>query len=112
MTAPVLDLTELAARADVPVDVVRRYAEAGLLPPARRDGGRIGYPSTEVHTTRLRRPAGGGLMTHRLCTGEVAEHVGGNIRTLRYRPIPFLTIGCPGLDLDLDPDFDLDGEPE
>nr|BFE56489.1 hypothetical protein GCM10020063_010150 [Dactylosporangium thailandense] len=49
----VLDLVELAARADVPVDVVRSYAEAGLLPPAQLDGDRMGYLAVDVHTTRL-----------------------------------------------------------
>ena len=53
MTAPVLDLAELAARVGVPVDTVRRYAEAGLLPPAHRDGDRYGYPPGAAHTTRL-----------------------------------------------------------
>jgi DNA-binding transcriptional MerR regulator len=48
-----LDLTELAARAEVPVDRLRHYAEAGLLPPARRDGDQLGYPTSEANTMRL-----------------------------------------------------------
>lgn len=54
MTAPaLLDLAELAAHADVPVDRLRRYAEVGLLPPARRDGDRYGYPPSEAGAVRL-----------------------------------------------------------
>lgn len=54
MTAPgLLELTELAGRADVPADRLRHYAEVGLLPPASRDGGRFGYPAGEVEFVRL-----------------------------------------------------------
>lgn len=54
MTAPaLLELAELAARADVPADRLRHYAELGLLPPASRDGDRFGYPTGEVEFVRL-----------------------------------------------------------
>jgi DNA-binding transcriptional MerR regulator len=49
----VLELTELAVRADVPADRLRHYAEVGLLPPASRDGDRFGYPAGEVEFVRL-----------------------------------------------------------
>jgi DNA-binding transcriptional MerR regulator len=53
MTAPgLLNVTELAARADVPADRLRHYAEIGLL-PARRDGDRSGYPAGDVEFVRL-----------------------------------------------------------
>jgi DNA-binding transcriptional MerR regulator len=55
--APVLDLAELAAMVDVPVDTVHRYAETGLLPPAHRDGDQYGYPPTAAHNIRLLRGA-------------------------------------------------------
>ncbi|MEV0131749.1 MerR family transcriptional regulator [Dactylosporangium sp. NPDC050688] len=48
-----LDLSGLAGRAGVPTERVRHYAEVGLLPPARRDGGRLGYPSATADTVRL-----------------------------------------------------------
>jgi hypothetical protein len=41
MTGALLDLAELAARAEVPVDRLRHFAEVGLLPPAGRDGDRF-----------------------------------------------------------------------
>ena len=53
MTAALLDLDELAARAEVPVARLRYYAEAGLLPPALRDGDRFGYSPAEAQTMRL-----------------------------------------------------------
>lgn len=53
MTAALLDLTGLAARADVPAERLRHYAEVGLLPPARHDGDRLGYPAAEAHTMRM-----------------------------------------------------------
>jgi DNA-binding transcriptional MerR regulator len=54
MTASaLLELTELAACADVPADRLRHYAEVGLLPPASRDGARFGYPAGEVEFVRL-----------------------------------------------------------
>jgi DNA-binding transcriptional MerR regulator len=53
MTATLVDLAELAGLAEVPAAQLRRYAEAGLLPPARRDGGRLGYPPAEAHTMRM-----------------------------------------------------------
>jgi hypothetical protein len=34
VTGALLDLTELAARAGVPAERLRHYAEVGLLPPA------------------------------------------------------------------------------
>ncbi|MBO3742672.1 MerR family transcriptional regulator [Actinoplanes flavus] len=52
MTAGLLNLTELSAESGVPAPRLRQYAEAGLLPPARRDGGRLGYPPAEVTTVR------------------------------------------------------------
>lgn len=52
MTAGLLTLTELAAESGVPEPRLRQYAEAGLLPPARRDGIRLGYPPAEVNTAR------------------------------------------------------------
>ncbi|MEV6490714.1 MerR family transcriptional regulator [Actinoplanes sp. NPDC051633] len=53
MTGVLLNLAELAALADVPVDRLREYAEVGLLPPARREGDRLGYPASEADTMRL-----------------------------------------------------------
>ena len=53
MTAGLLDLTELAAQSGVPAPRLRQFAEAGLLPPARRDGDRLGYPPAEVSTARM-----------------------------------------------------------
>ena len=54
MTAlALLDLTELAARAEVAADRLRHYAEVGLLAPARRRGDRFGYPAGEVEFVRL-----------------------------------------------------------
>jgi DNA-binding transcriptional MerR regulator len=53
VTGTLLDLNELATRAEVPVERLRHYAEAGLLPPARREGDRLGYPPGEAHTMRL-----------------------------------------------------------
>jgi DNA-binding transcriptional MerR regulator len=53
MTGALLDLAELAARAEVPVDRLRHFAEVGLLPPAGRDGDRFGYPASEAHIMRL-----------------------------------------------------------
>jgi DNA-binding transcriptional MerR regulator len=52
MTAGLLELAELAAQSGVPAPRLRQYAEAGLLPPARRDGDRLGYPPAEVNTVR------------------------------------------------------------
>jgi DNA-binding transcriptional MerR regulator len=52
VTADVLDLAELSARSGVPAARLRRFAEAGLLLPARRDGNRFGYPPAEVSTVR------------------------------------------------------------
>jgi hypothetical protein len=37
----------------VPTAKLRQYTEAGLLPPAHRDGDRLGYPPAEVHTSRM-----------------------------------------------------------
>lgn len=53
MTAGLLDLAGLAAESGVPTPRLRRYAEAGLLPPARRDGDRLGYRTAEVSTVRM-----------------------------------------------------------
>ena len=53
MTGALLDLAELAVRAEVPVERLRHYAEAGLLPPARRDGDLFGYPPGEVSAARM-----------------------------------------------------------
>ncbi|MEU8611146.1 hypothetical protein AB0C29_24480 [Actinoplanes sp. NPDC048791] len=53
MTGALLDLAELSVRADVPVERLRHYAEAGLLPPAHRDGDRVGYPPGEASTARM-----------------------------------------------------------
>jgi DNA-binding transcriptional MerR regulator len=54
VTAPArLELTELAGRAGVPVERLRRYAEDGLLPPAGRAGDRFGSPVGEVEFVRL-----------------------------------------------------------
>jgi DNA-binding transcriptional MerR regulator len=53
VTGTLLDLNELAGQAEVPVERLRHYAEAGLLPPARREGDRLGYPPGEAHTMRL-----------------------------------------------------------
>lgn len=53
MTAPLIDLHTLAARAEVPVERLRHYAEAGQLPAERREGTRFGYPATEAETIRL-----------------------------------------------------------
>ncbi|RSM41759.1 hypothetical protein DMB66_55630 [Actinoplanes sp. ATCC 53533] len=52
MTAGLLDLTELSAESGVPAPRLRQYAEAGLLPPPRRDGDSLGYPPAEVSTVR------------------------------------------------------------
>jgi len=43
-----LDLDELAARAGVPAQRLREYAEAGLLSPDHRDGNRDGYPPADA----------------------------------------------------------------
>jgi DNA-binding transcriptional MerR regulator len=53
VTGALLDLAELAARAEMSVERVRHYAEVGLLPPARLDGDRLGYSPAEAHTMRL-----------------------------------------------------------
>jgi DNA-binding transcriptional MerR regulator len=53
MTAGLLDLADLADQTGVPTARLRQYAEAGWLPPARRDGDRLGYPATEVSTVRM-----------------------------------------------------------
>jgi DNA-binding transcriptional MerR regulator len=53
MSETLVDLTELAGLAAVPVAQLRRYAEVGLLPPARRDGDRLGYPPAEAHPIRM-----------------------------------------------------------
>ncbi|MEU4642484.1 MerR family transcriptional regulator [Micromonospora sp. NPDC023814] len=47
-----LELAELSARSGVPAAQLRRYAEAVLVPPDRRDGDRFGYPLAEVDTVR------------------------------------------------------------
>ena len=53
MTAPaLLDLAELAARADVPADRLRHYTEIRLLTAVYR-GDRVGYPAGEVEFVRL-----------------------------------------------------------
>lgn len=51
--AGLLTLVELAAESGVPTPRLRHYAEAGLLPPARRDSDLLGYPPAEVGTARL-----------------------------------------------------------
>ncbi|GAA0467460.1 hypothetical protein Aca07nite_71060 [Actinoplanes capillaceus] len=51
MTAGLLTLTDLAAEAGIPAPRLRQLAETGL-PPARRDGDRLGYPPAEVNTVR------------------------------------------------------------
>jgi DNA-binding transcriptional MerR regulator len=48
-----LTLAELSARSGVPAPRLRHYAEAGLLPPARRNGHQLGYSPAEVSTARL-----------------------------------------------------------
>jgi DNA-binding transcriptional MerR regulator len=48
-----LDLAGLSARSGVPVERLNRYAETGLLAPARRDGDRLGYPPAEAGVMRL-----------------------------------------------------------
>lgn len=53
MTTAMVALTELAARADVPAERLRRYIEVGLLPPAGRDGNGLGYPPAEAYTMRM-----------------------------------------------------------
>lgn len=53
MTAGLLDLAEVSARSGVPQERLRQFAEAGLLPPARRDGDLVGYPAAEVSIARL-----------------------------------------------------------
>jgi DNA-binding transcriptional MerR regulator len=53
MTGALLNLAALAVRAEVPVERLRHYAEAGLLAPARRDGDRLGYPPAEASTVRM-----------------------------------------------------------
>ncbi|MEU7904563.1 MerR family transcriptional regulator [Actinoplanes sp. NPDC049118] len=53
MSAGLLELTELAAASGVPAPRLRGYAESGLLPPARRDGDRLGYPPEEVTAVRM-----------------------------------------------------------
>ncbi|BFU43894.1 MerR family transcriptional regulator [Krasilnikovia sp. MM14-A1004] len=53
MTGELVDLADLAARSGVPVPRLRQYAEVGLLPPARRDGDRPGYPPAEVDIVRI-----------------------------------------------------------
>ena len=53
MTAGLLDVSELAARAGVPAARLHHYAEAGLLAPARRDGDRFGYPPAEANILRM-----------------------------------------------------------
>lgn len=53
MTAGLLSLTDLAAESGVPAPRLRQFAEAGLLPPARRDGDRLGYPPAEVGAARM-----------------------------------------------------------
>lgn len=52
MSAALLDLAELSVRSGVPAARLRRFAEAGLLPPARRDGALPGYPPAQVDTVR------------------------------------------------------------
>jgi len=52
MTPGLLSLTDLAAESGLPAPRLRQYAESGLLPPARRDGDRLGYPPAEVNTVR------------------------------------------------------------
>jgi DNA-binding transcriptional MerR regulator len=52
VTAGLRTLTELAAESGVPALRLRQYAEAGLLPSARRDGDRLGYAPAEVSTVR------------------------------------------------------------
>jgi DNA-binding transcriptional MerR regulator len=52
VTAGLLTLTDLATGSGVPEPRLRQFAEAGLLPPARRDGDRLGYPPAEVNTVR------------------------------------------------------------
>jgi DNA-binding transcriptional MerR regulator len=53
VTTTLLDLPGLADRTGVPTERLRHYAEAGLLPPARRDGDRLGYPPATADTVRL-----------------------------------------------------------
>jgi len=50
--AGLLDIAELSARSGVPAARLRQFAEAGLLPPARGDGDRLGYRPAEVSTVR------------------------------------------------------------
>jgi DNA-binding transcriptional MerR regulator len=53
VTGALLDLAELAARAEMSVERLRHYADVELLPPARLDGDRLGYSPAEAHTMRL-----------------------------------------------------------
>jgi len=53
VTAGLLGLAELAAESGVPAEQVHRYAEAGLLLSAHRDGDQLGYPPAESDTVRL-----------------------------------------------------------
>jgi DNA-binding transcriptional MerR regulator len=53
MTARMLGPADLTATSGVPAEKVHRYAEAGLLPPPRRDGDRLGYPPAEADTVPL-----------------------------------------------------------
>jgi DNA-binding transcriptional MerR regulator len=53
VTAGLLTLADLSAESGVPAPRLRQYTEAGLLPPARRDGDRLGYPPAEVSTVRV-----------------------------------------------------------
>jgi DNA-binding transcriptional MerR regulator len=53
MSAGLLTLADLAAESGVPAPRLRQFAEAGLLPPARQGGDRLGYPPAEVSTARM-----------------------------------------------------------
>ena len=48
MTAGLLELAELATASGVPAPRLRQYAEAGLLPPARRDGDLPGVLTADL----------------------------------------------------------------
>jgi DNA-binding transcriptional MerR regulator len=85
VSAVLLDLPELAVRSGVPTERLRHDAETGLLPPARRDGDRLGYPPAEASTARML--AGGenlGLGTETL-TGLSAAWRGEDCRAAQRR---------------------------
>lgn len=85
MTAGLLDIPALAGASGVPSERVRHYAEIGVLPPARRDGDRFGYPPAEAATVRMAAGAEDLGLDGATLTGLAAAWREGGCATARQR---------------------------